>query len=306
MTHAICFILAHRGDLYMQGIISALVTPFQADGGVDWEAFAIYLDWQLSFSPDAVLALGSTAEANLLSVDECCEILKFVCQHAHARGVKVMAGCGTPSTTHTLELAKQYELIGADALLVVTPFYVRPTQLGLIAHYSFLAENLKTPIILYNVPSRTGVDMSLTTMQELFTLPQIRGVKEASGDLNKMRSLCVQYPKHLIYSGDDVTCADALMLGASGVISVVSNDQPQLMHALFANCSDQALNLQWQNQHKQHLEYLGQLAPNPVVIKAMLADRGMMRSTVRLPLLPLTDAQFAELAGRNRVVFESK
>ena len=248
----------------MQGIISALVTPFTPDGEIDWEAFNLYLDWQLSFQPDIILALGSTGEAHLLSDQEQVEVLRFVVKKAQHKGVKVMVGAGCAATNTTIEKAKCFEQLGADALLIVTPYYVKPSAEGLFAHFTNVASATKVPIVLYNVPSRTGVDLEHKTVLTLFEHENIIGIKEASSDVNRIGHLR-KYTDKYIYSGDDVSCSEALDLGADGVISVISNYMPKSMFNMYK--TDQRDH--WRKKYKGWLEQIGSYGPNPVVIKAL-------------------------------------
>ena len=286
----------------MQGVISALVTPFNQDGEIDWEALSLYLDWQLSFRPDCILAMGSTAEANLLEEDEAGALVKYIVKAARKLNVKVMIGAGHASTQKTVELCKKYEGLGADILLVVTPYYVRPSDEGLYVHYREVANSVNAPIMLYNVPSRTGVDISNNTVKALFEIDNIIGIKDATGDLSRIRLLRSITEKY-IFSGDDVTCAEALLCGANGVISVISNYQPRLMIELINAVSDSDYYEKWQRIYVPWLAKIGGMAPNPVVIKALMAQAGYMHPQVRLPLLPLASQEYNELVALTNTIF---
>jgi 4-hydroxy-tetrahydrodipicolinate synthase len=276
----------------IHGCVTALITPFKADThAIDFDALKRLLDWHALSGSDALVLLGSTGEAAMLTRQEYSDVLQTAVKHVDGR-LPLLAGTGLSGTSATIELAAVAEQSGVLAQLVVTPPYVRPTQDGLLRHYSELAERSRLPIMLYNVPSRTGVDLLPETVARLATHPRIFAIKEALPDMARIRALvALQSETFDVLSGDDPSALDALKLGARGLVSVAGNALPASMHELVAAA------LKGNFTHADRLQ--GQLetvfaalntAPNPIPIKWLCAARGLCSNAVRLPLLAIDQA----------------
>ena len=272
----------------MTGSMVALITPMQADGAVDFPALLGLIDFHLAAGTDAIVAVGTTGESATLTVDEHIAVIEATVRAVAGR-VPVIAGTGANNTREAIELAQAAQSVGADAHLSVTPYYNRPTQAGLIAHFSAIAEAVDLPMILYNVPGRTGVDMQVATTLTLAAHPRIIGTKEASGSLERIQALIDGAPSGFaVYSGDDnLTCA-AMLAGAAGTISVTANVAPALMHAMTTAAlhgdaaTAQALDAQLSGLHRELF-----CQPNPIPAKWAMAALGLADPGIRLPLLPL-------------------
>lgn len=273
--------------MHLSGSITALATPFTAAGEIDFPAWQRHLDAQLAGGTSAVVVAGSTGEAAALSDDEYLRLLRAAVERVAGR-IPVLAGTGMSATAKTIAQTRLARDAGADLALVVTPPYVRPTQAGLLAHYRAVAEQGGLPVVLYNVPGRTGCDLLPETVAELCGHPGIVGIKEARGDEPRWQAL---YPLRSaafsLLSGDDPTFVRAMRGGADGVISVASNVVPR---AFAAMCSAvvagrvgeaQALDARLQGLY----DFLG-VEPNPIPVKAVLQRLGI-GAGLRLPLLPL-------------------
>ena len=283
--------------MHLSGSITALATPFTASGEIDFAAWRRLLDAQLAGGTRAVVVAGSTGEATGLSDQEFAGLIEAAVAHIGGR-IPVLAGCGQSNTAKTIAQTRLARESGADLALVVTPPYVRPTQAGLVIHYQQVAEQGGLPVVLYNVPSRTGCDLLPETVAELAGHPNIVGLKEARGDEPRWNAL---YPlasgQFALLSGDDPTFVRAIRGGAVGVISVASNVVP---HAFATICQllesgqfGQAMALDGRLQ--QLYDFLG-LEPNPIPLKAIL-QRLRIGEGLRLPLLPLSAAH-ADRADR--------
>ncbi len=270
------------------GSLCAIATPFDADGALDFAAFERLLDHQLAGGTQGVVVAGSTGEAHMLDEREYERLLAFAVAHI-ARRVPVIAGSGEAATSKTVALTRRAQALGADAALVVTPYYVRPTQDGLRRHFGEVAEHCDIPIIMYNVPSRTGCDMQPETVAALCDAAGIVGIKEAVGTPERIAALVqLRRPGFVYLSGDDGSAAGAMLAGAGGVVSVVNNLVPTLFRRLCdaALAGDRAA----VGTHMASLEPLLDAincAPNPIPVKAGLAELGLCRDGLRLPLLAL-------------------
>lgn len=273
----------------LSGCITALVTPFRADGSLDLAAWEALLDAQGAAGLQAVVVAGSTGEAPALGADEFATLVRS----ARARlpgSIAVLAGTGQSATVRTIERTRLARESGADAALVVTPPYVRPTQAGLVAHYRAVAAEGGLPLLLYNVPGRTGCDLLPATCAELAGVEGIIGVKEAVSDSARLRELvALRREGFAILSGDDPTACAAMLGGADGVISVASNAAPRALRRLcdlaLGGAGDAARAL---DRDLQPLfAFLG-CEPNPIPVKALMARLGMLSEVLRLPLLPLS------------------
>lgn len=281
----------------LSGSITALATPFTAAGELDLDAWRRLLQAQLSAGTQGVVVAGSTGEAAALLDAEYDTLLRIAVQMLGGR-IPVLAGTGLSNTAKTIEQTRRAAALGADAALVVTPPYVRPTQAGLVAHYRAIADDNALPIVLYNVPGRTGCDLLPETVAELAGHARIVGIKEARNEPERMQALLpLRSNAFAVLSGDDPTAARAILAGADGIISVASNVVP----ATFRRLSDlarggdadaaQALDTQLHALY----DFLG-IEPNPIPVKAILARLGI-GTGLRLPLTTLS-AQHAVLAER--------
>ncbi len=246
--------------------------------------------WHLQAGTDALVVLGTTGEAAALTPDEKEWLVKKTASMVQGK-CPVIVGAGSNITQHTVDLAQEAVAWGADALLVVTPYYNRPTQAGLVRHYQVVAESVSTPIILYNVPGRTGCDLLPDTAIELAQIEHVVAIKEATGQLGRISQILRVTDQLAVLSGDDATAAAAMMLGAKGVVSVVGNVVPELMkqlcdHALAGRIDDvKAL-----DQRLSPLYIESMINPNPIPTKWMLEQMGLISSGIRLPLVPLEQA----------------
>ena len=269
----------------------ALVTPMQADLSVNFKMLDELIDYQIENQTDAIVITGTTGEASTLSDREHLQVIGHTVEQVHGR-IPVIAGTGSNSTAHAIELSVQAEKLGADALLLVTPYYNKCSQQGLYLHFQAVAQAVSIPIILYNVPSRTGVNILPTTYARLSGIPNIAGVKEASGNFSqiaKILSLCGE--RLDIYSGNDDQITSALALGAKGVISVLANIVPRETHNIcqsyFEGHPEQSDTLQL-----RYLELIENLFSdvNPIPVKHALNAMGFDVGGCRLPLCPMEDA----------------
>ena len=211
------------------GSLVALVTPMHANGEIDWSALKSLVEWHIAEGTHGIVAVGTTGESATLTVDEHCAVIKSVIETVNGR-IPVIAGTGANSTREAIELTRLAKEAGADACLLVTPYYNKPTQEGLYQHYKAVAEAVAIPQILYNVPGRTGVDMLNSTVARLAGIPNIVGIKDATGDLVRGQELLnLVGDKMAVYSGDDGTAYELILMGAKGNISVTANVAPKAM-----------------------------------------------------------------------------
>ena len=277
----------------IHGSIVALVTPMHADGRVDTAALDRLVDWHIAEGTDALVAVGTTGESATLDVDEHIDVIRRVVVRAAGR-VPVIAGTGANSTSEAIELTRAARDVGANAALLVTPYYNKPPQEGLYRHFKAIAEAVDLPQIVYNVPGRTGVDLLPATVARLAQVPRIVGLKEAKGDLVRVRELlALGLPAHFaLYSGDDATARESILLGFHGDISVTTNVAPGAMHrmcvAARAGNAEQAaaLDTPLAALHRDLF-----CEPNPIPVKWALEQMGRIGPGIRLPLVPL-DAAF--------------
>ncbi|RLA48738.1 MAG: 4-hydroxy-tetrahydrodipicolinate synthase [Gammaproteobacteria bacterium] len=272
------------------GSIVALVTPMHADGSVDWAGLERLLDLHLEAGTAAIVAVGTTGESATLSVPEHCEVIKHCVAHVAGR-IPVVAGTGSNSTAEAIELTRAAAAAGANACLLVTPYYNRPTQRGLYEHFKAIAEAVAIPQILYNVPGRTSVDMSNDTVLRLADLDNISGIKDATGDLARGRELIERCGQTIaIYSGDDPTAMELILAGGHGNISVTSNIAPALMVALcrLALAGDRT-GAEAINSRLEALNKALFLEANPIPVKWALQHRGLIEEGMRLPLTTLDE-----------------
>ncbi len=275
----------------IQGSIVAIVTPMFEDGSVDWKGLEKLVEWHIQQGTNSIVAVGTTGEASTLSMAEHTQVIKEVIRVANKR-IPVIAGTGANSTHEAIELTKEAKELGADAALLVTPYYNKPTQEGLFQHYKAIAEAVDLPQILYNVPGRTGVDLLNETVIRLADIPQIVGIKDATGDVARGQELLEGLDgKHMIvYSGDDATAYQLMGCGAKGNISVTANVAPKEMSQVCAaalagdKVKAESLNLQVANLHNILF-----CESNPIPVKWALHEMGLIGTGIRLPLTPLAE-----------------
>ena len=273
------------------GSLVALVTPMHANGEIDWSALKSLVEWHVAEGTHGIVAVGTTGESATLTVDEHCAVIKSVIETVNGR-IPVIAGTGANSTREAIELTRLAKEAGADACLLVTPYYNKPTQEGLYQHYKAVAEAVDIPEILYNVPGRTGVDMLNSTVARLAGIPNIVGIKDATGDLVRGQELLnLVGDKMAVYSGDDGTAYELILMGAKGNISVTANVAPKAMSvvceaALAGNAAlAKALNEPLTALHNDLF-----VESNPIPVKWALVHMGRMESGIRLPLTPLAES----------------
>lgn len=283
--------------MHPTGLITALATPFDRDGALDLDAWRRLLDWQLASGVQGVVVAGSTGEAAMLEDDEYDALLRVAVQVVAGR-VPVLAGTGLSGTARTIAQSRRAAALGADLALVVTPPYVRPTQAGLLAHYRAVADQGGLPVVLYNVPARTGVDLLPATVAELASHPRIVGIKEAVADPARWAGLvALQDDGFRVLSGDDGSAASAMLAGVDGLVSVGSNAAPAAYRHLcdLVRAGDAATAAEW-NARLAPLHAFCGVEPNPIPVKALLQLLGYGQG-LRLPLLPLS-AHHQDEAGR--------
>lgn len=271
----------------LSGSITALATPFDASGELDLDGWQALLRMQLDGGTQGIVVAGSTGEAAALLDPEFDLLLRTAVETVGGR-IPVVAGTGMSNTLKTIEQTRRAAALGADAALVVTPPYVRPTQAGLVAHYRAVANDASLPVVLYNVPSRTGCDLLPATVAELSGHPRIIGIKEASNEPERMDALlALRDDGFAVLTGDDPTACRAMLDGADGVISVASNVIPRAFRRLceLARSRDAAAQ-EWNARLIEIYDFLG-VEPNPIPVKAVLAGLGIGHG-LRLPLTPLS------------------
>ncbi len=273
------------------GSIVALVTPMTADTkAVDWLALKRLVEWHIEQGTDGIGAVGTTGESATLNVEEHIEVIRFCVEIAAGR-VPVIAGTGANSTTEAIELTQEAKEVGADVCLLVTPYYNKPTQEGLYLHFKAIAEAVDTPQILYNVPGRTACDLLADTVIRLAQIPNIVGIKEATGDMARAKALIDGCPADFaVYSGDDLTAYELMLMGGKGNISVTANVLPAAMHQLcqLARAGDQVATRALQEKllplHKALF-----VESNPIPVKWAVAEMGLCQHKgIRLPLTELS------------------
>jgi len=275
----------------LTGSLVALVTPMFDDGRVDYESLKRFVDFHIENGTDGLCAVGTTGESATLDVDEHIAVVKATVEYAAGR-VPVIAGTGGNSTAEAIELAQLAKDAGAKLSLSVVPYYNKPSQEGMYRHFKAIAEAVDIPVILYNVPGRTVADMANDTVLRLAQIPNIIGLKDATGDIGRGCDLIMRKPKDFaLYSGDDATGMAFMLCGGDGVISVTANVAPKLMSKLCKaaiggdTVAARAINDKLQALHKHLFS-----EPNPVPAKWALSKLGLMGEGLRLPLTPLTDA----------------
>ncbi len=274
----------------LKGCGTALVTPFKSDTQLDLEAYRKLIRWQLDSGIHFLVPSGTTGESVTLNEEEYREVIR-TCVETAAGAVPVVAGAGTNNTAQAIHLATIAQQEGADALLAVTPYYNKPTQEGLVLHFSKIAESISLPVVLYNVPGRTIINITAETALRLAQVDNIIAVKEASGDLGQVMQILNRRPSDfLVLSGDDSLTLPIMAMGGEGIISVASN----LIPAEMSQMVDLALSKTWEEAKKIHYRYLDLMELNfiessPIPVKYALSRMGKLEETYRLPLCPLSD-----------------
>ena len=267
----------------------ALITPMFDDGAVDYDALNNLIDFHIDAGTSSIVSVGTTGESATVGVKEHLKIIKHTIQYA-ARRIPIIAGTGANSTSEAIELTQEAKNLGADACLLVTPYYNKPTQEGLFHHFKLIADSVDIDQILYNVPGRTAVNMSVETTARLSEISNIIGIKDATGDLTIIRELVKSCPEDfLLLTGDDATAVDFLLLGGHGGISVTANVTPKELQKVYMTAI--AGNAEVARQANKELTNLHQnlfLESNPIPVKWALHKMGLCSKGIRLPLLELS------------------
>ncbi len=278
------------GAVIITGSIVALVTPMNENGSIDELSLERLVEWHVESGTSAIVAVGTTGESATLDVDEHCQTIQRIVSYSAGR-IPIIAGTGANATTEAIELTRGANRVGANACLLVTPYYNRPTQKGLYAHFEAVAKAVDCPQILYNVPSRTAVDMSNDIVLELASIDNIIGIKDATGDVERGSALLADSPEDFaVYSGDDSTAVDLILAGGHGNISVTANVIPKEMAKLI----DLALagDVERCNRLAREMSALNSALfqeANPIPIKWAMAQMGLIPPGIRLPLTTLAD-----------------
>ena len=285
----------------IKGSIVAIVTPMQEDGSLDLAAFRALIDFHIEQGTDGIVVVGTTGESPTVNVEEHELLIAEAVKHA-AKRIPIIAGTGANSTKEAIELAAFSKKAGADASLSVVPYYNKPTQEGLYLHFKAIAEAVDLPHILYNVPGRTVADMNNDTVLRLAQIPNIVGIKDATGNIERGSDLLQRAPKDFaVYSGDDASTLAMLLLGAHGGISVTANIAPSLMHEMcFAALSGEVVRAREINFRLLGLHRNLFVEANPIPVKWAVARMGLMKNTLRLPLTPLSPTAYAKVEAAMR------
>jgi len=272
------------------GSMVALVTPMRADGSLDSDCLHKLVEFHIESGTDAIVAVGTTGESATLTVEEHCDVIRQVVQQVNGR-IPVIAGTGANSTAEAIELTGYAKDLGVDAVLLVTPYYNKPTQQGLYLHYKAIAEAVDIPQILYNVPSRTACDLLPETVARLADIENIVGIKEATGDLSRVsqiKALCGD--KLELYTGEDANTVDFILSGGQGVISVTANVAPAAMHAMCqAALSGDEQQARTINDQLALLHKTLFVEANPIPVKWALSEMGLIPVGIRLPMTVLSE-----------------
>ena len=282
----------------LQGSLVALVTPLLKNGDVDYESLSNLLDWHIANETDGIVSVGTTGESATLNVKEHIEVIDYTVKYIQNR-IPVIAGTGANSTDEAVELSLEAKLKGADYVLLVTPYYNKPNQKGLLAHYEKIANNVDIKQILYNVPSRTACDLKPETVSILSEHKNIVGLKEAVDDVERIKELVKisnNSSDFAIFSGDDPTFMNALIEGAHGVISVAANVIPKSISQICKHIRDDNIaEAKKLNEVNNNLYRLLFVESNPIPVKWMLTKIGMIENSIRLPLIELDETYHDEI-----------
>lgn len=280
------------------GSMVALVTPMTAAGEVDWPALSALVEWHIDEGTNALVPVGTTGESATLTVAEHCEVIRRIVTQVRGR-IPIIAGTGANATREAIELTAAAKEAGADACLLVTPYYNKPTQEGLYQHYRAIAAAVAIPQILYNVPGRTACDMQNATVERLAGTPNIVGIKDATGDIARGRDLIARCgPEFAVYSGDDATAVELILAGGKGDISVTANVAPKAMSELCAAAlRGDAATARAINERLRPLHEKLFVEANPIPVKWALQALGKIAGGIRLPLTPLSETAQPEVRG---------
>ena len=279
-----------------KGSAVAIVTPMNQDGSINYEEYGRLIDFQINNGTDAIVACGTTGESATMSKEEHCDVIAYTVKRV-AKRVPVIAGTGSNDTLFAAELSKEAEALGADAILSVTPYYNKTSQSGLIRHYNYIADRIHIPMILYNVPSRTGCNIKPETYAELAKHPNIAATKEANGDISALvRTMALCGDNLAVYSGEDSQAFSIVSMGGLGVISVFANICPRECHEMMALALNGDFKKSFEMQ-KYYIELMDMLFSdvNPIPVKAAMNLLGFQCGPCRMPLAPMTEKGFAAL-----------
>ncbi|NCX24595.1 MAG: 4-hydroxy-tetrahydrodipicolinate synthase [Proteobacteria bacterium] len=284
----------------LQGSLVALVTPLNEDGSVDYDSLKKLIDWHIDEGTNGIVSVGTTGESATLNVKEHLDVIDFTIKHVGKR-IPVIAGTGANATNEAIELSQEAKLKGADYVLLVTPYYNKPNQSGLIKHYEEIANKVDIPQILYNVPSRTACDLKPSSVEILSKHQNIIGIKEAVDDFQRIREL-INITKisddFSVFSGDDPTFLESMSLGAHGVISVAANVTPRSISMICRNVLNSELNeANNLNDINKNLYKLLFVESNPIPVKWMLFKMGLIKNIIRLPLIQLDETFHDEVVS---------
>ncbi len=273
----------------LQGSLVAIVTPMLPDGQLDIPSLNALIDFHVKQGSDGIVIVGTTGESPTVDFEEHCLLIETAVKQVNGR-IPVIAGTGANSTQEAIVLTTKAKALGADACLLVAPYYNKPTQEGLYQHFKAVADAVNIPQILYNVPGRTGCDISNDTVLRLATHPNIVGIKDATGGIERGTDLLLRAPQDfLIFSGDDATAMSLMLLGAKGVISVTANVAPKLMHEMcIAAVAGDAIAARAVNAKLFALHQKLFVEANPIPVKWVLNQMGLIPAGIRLPLTPLS------------------
>ncbi len=274
----------------------AIITPFNEDGSINFEGLGTNIDYQIENGTDAIIICGTTGEASTMTEAEHLECIRYAVERTNKR-VPVIAGTGSNDTRTAIELSVEAEKLGADGLLLVTPYYNKTTQAGLIKHFTMIADSVNIPIILYNIPGRTGMGFTVDTLKVLAEHKNIVAVKEASGNISYTAQVAAAVGDKMdIYSGNDDIIVPMMALGAKGVISVLSNIMPKETHEMCQLCLDNNFAPAIEMQVK-YLEVINNLfiEVNPIPVKAAMNMMGMPSGSLRMPLVDMGEANAEKL-----------
>ncbi len=281
----------------------AIITPFNEDGSINFEGLGTNIDYQIENGTDAIIICGTTGEASTMTEAEHLECIRYAVERT-AKRVPVIAGTGSNDTRTAIELSQEAEKLGADGLLLVTPYYNKTTQAGLIKHYTMIADSVNIPIILYNIPGRTGMGITIETLKVLAEHKNIVAVKEASGNISYTAQAAAAIGDKMdIYSGNDDMIVPMMALGAKGVISVLSNIMPKETHEMCQLCLDNNFAPAIAMQVK-YLEVINNLfiEVNPIPVKAAMNMMGMPSGSLRMPLVDMGEANAEKLRASMQAI----
>lgn len=282
----------------IKGCGTALITPFKPDGSLDGDALARLVDWQIREGIHFLVPCGTTGESVTLDHDEYLEVVRITVSTAAGR-VPVVAGAGGNNTAKVIGLARELGTLGVDGILSVSPYYNKPPQEGIFQHFRAVAAATDLPLIVYNVPGRTSSNILPDTVLRLASLPNVYGVKEASGDISQIGDICSRSPQGFhVFSGDDSLTLPLIALGGSGIISVASNEAPGPMSRFASACLENRWDeaREW-NRKLYPLMKVNFVETSPIPVKAALAMMGMISESYRLPLVRISDAARARVRG---------